>query len=189
MAQTKQQIQALLADAGSAPRHRFGQNFMIDQNLVRLVADAGEIASGDLVVEVGPGTGTLTEELLARGGNVVAIEIDRDLAKALRERFATVPSPPGTPGAEGQGEGGVRGTWNVLHEKELLVTQHVPHSTKPPHPDPLPRSTGGEGTFRLIQGDALARKHALNEDLLAVIRAATGRPRRLVANLPYNIAS
>ncbi len=89
MAQTKQQIQALLADAGSSPRHRFGQNFMIDGNLVRLVADAGQITAGDVVIEVGPGTGTLTEELLSRGAEVVAVEIDRDLAAILRERFAS----------------------------------------------------------------------------------------------------
>jgi 16S rRNA (adenine1518-N6/adenine1519-N6)-dimethyltransferase len=73
MAQTKHEIQAILSQAGSGPRHRFGQNFMIDGNLVRLVADAGEISAGDLVVEVGPGTGTLTAELLARGGDVVAV--------------------------------------------------------------------------------------------------------------------
>src|SRR4030095_10359990 len=91
MAQTKQQIQALLADAGSAPRHRFGQNFMIDQNLVRIVADAGKIESGDGVIEVGPGTGTLTEELLARGADVIAVEIDRDLAAMLRSRYADNP--------------------------------------------------------------------------------------------------
>ncbi len=62
MAQTKTEIQNLLNSAKTAPRHRFGQNFMIDQNLVRLVAAAGQIAEGDLVIEVGPGTGTLTEE-------------------------------------------------------------------------------------------------------------------------------
>src|ERR1051325_8580381 len=88
MAQTKHEIQAILARAGAGPRDRFGQNFMIDQNLVRVVADAGEIAPGDVVIEVGPGTGTLTEELLARGADVVAVEIDRGLAKLLRERFA-----------------------------------------------------------------------------------------------------
>src|SRR3954451_2186835 len=88
MAQTKHEIQSLLSGANTQPRHRFGQNFMIDQNLVRLVADAGNIAAGDVVVEVGPGTGTLTEELLSRGADVIAVEIDRDLAKLLRERFA-----------------------------------------------------------------------------------------------------
>ena len=58
MAQSKHEIQSLLAAAGTEPRQRFGQNFMIDQNLVRLVADVGLIEPGDLVIEVGPGTGT-----------------------------------------------------------------------------------------------------------------------------------
>lgn len=136
MAQTKTQIRDLLARAGSAPRHRFGQNFMIDQNLVRLVADAGEIHADDLVLEVGPGTGTLTEELLARA-SVTAVEIDRDLAAVLRETFA------------------------------------------------------GNPRFSLIEGDALSGKHALNPALqsaIAVAKAA-GRAVKLVANLPYNIAS
>ena len=91
MAQTKTQIQSMLASAGTEPRHRFGQNFMIDQNLVRLIADAGMIGPTDTVIEVGPGTGTLTEELLARAGRVIAVEIDRDLAKLLRERFGSNP--------------------------------------------------------------------------------------------------
>ncbi len=59
MAQTKQQIVALLSSAGMEPRHRFGQNFMIDGNLVRLVADAGMIAPGDCVIEVVPGPARL----------------------------------------------------------------------------------------------------------------------------------
>src|SRR5213078_4391428 len=87
MAQTKHQIQELLTAAGTEPRHRFGQNFMIDQNLVRIVADAGDIGPQDTVIEVGPGTGTLTEELLARAGRVIAVEIDRDLAAMLHQRF------------------------------------------------------------------------------------------------------
>lgn len=137
MAQSKHQIEALLADAGSHPRHRFGQNFMIDQNLVRLVAEAGKIGRGDLVVEVGPGTGTLTEELLERSDQVVVVEIDRALAGLLRRRFGDRPS------------------------------------------------------FRLIEGDALSRKHELNPELNAVLQTAAERhqPVKLVANLPYNIAS
>src|SRR5882672_10262919 len=115
MSQTKREIQSILSAAGTKPRHRFGQNFMIDQNLVRIVADAGEIAAGDTVIEVGPGTGTLTEELMSRGANVIAVEIDRDLAKLLRERFAD------------------------------------------------------RANFKLIEGDALSSKHALNEELLAAL--------------------
>lgn len=138
MAQSKHEIQAILAQAGiDRPRHRFGQNFMIDQNLVHRVADAGQISRDDLVIEVGPGTGTLTEELLGRAWRVVAVEIDRDLARLLRQRF------------------------------------------------------GAEEDFQLIEGDALAGKHQLNEALAAVIREAMGQARvvKLVANLPYNIAS
>jgi 16S rRNA (adenine1518-N6/adenine1519-N6)-dimethyltransferase len=95
MPQSKHEIQALLEAAGTQPRHRFGQNFMIDQNLVRVVAEAGLLRGDELVLEVGPGTGTLTEELLARlepsGGEVLAIEIDRDLAAMLRSRFGRNP--------------------------------------------------------------------------------------------------
>jgi 16S rRNA (adenine1518-N6/adenine1519-N6)-dimethyltransferase len=92
MAQSKSEIQSLLAGVNSSgPRHRFGQNFMIDQNLVRLIADAGELTPKDLCLEIGPGTGTLTDELLARAGRVTAVEIDRDLAVLLRTRFGGDP--------------------------------------------------------------------------------------------------
>jgi 16S rRNA (adenine1518-N6/adenine1519-N6)-dimethyltransferase len=60
---------------------------MIDGNLLRLLAEAGEIRRGQTVIEVGPGTGSLTEELLAAGARVVAVEIDRDLAQLLRDRI------------------------------------------------------------------------------------------------------
>ncbi|CAN5419352.1 16S rRNA (adenine(1518)-N(6)/adenine(1519)-N(6))-dimethyltransferaseRsmA [soil metagenome] len=139
MAQTKKEIQAHLDVAQMHPRHRFGQNFMIDQNLVRLIAAAGEIAAGDIVIEVGPGTGTLTEELLATpAAKVVAVEIDRDLAGMLRTRYT------------------------------------------------------GEPRFELIEGDALASKHELNVELAKACRfkeMPADPPVKLVANLPYNIAS
>jgi 16S rRNA (adenine1518-N6/adenine1519-N6)-dimethyltransferase len=137
MAQTKHDIQSLLTTAGARPNRRFGQNFMIDANLVRIVAEAGMISPGDLVIEIGPGTGTLTEELLARGANVLAVEIDRGLAELVRGQFA------------------------------------------------------GNEKFRLIEADALAGKHLLCNELLEAIAAAksAGQTVRLVANLPYNIAS
>jgi 16S rRNA (adenine1518-N6/adenine1519-N6)-dimethyltransferase len=66
-----------------------GQNFLHDQNQLRRIVDAAELASADQVLEVGPGLGPLTELLLARAGRVLAIEKDARLIAVLRERFAT----------------------------------------------------------------------------------------------------
>ena len=55
--QTKQDIERLLAGAGTTPKHRLGQNFLIDLNLMRLLVDEAHIHPQDVVLEVGPGTG------------------------------------------------------------------------------------------------------------------------------------
>ena len=85
--QSLSEIRALLAERGLRPRHRFGQNFLIEPVHLRRLVEAAEVAAGDVALEVGPGTGTLTEELLAAGAEVVASEIDRDLAALVRDRF------------------------------------------------------------------------------------------------------
>ncbi len=85
--QTLGEIREMLARYGLSPRHALGQNFLIDHNLIRKLVDEARVSPGDVVLEVGPGTGTLTEELLARGASVVACEIDAGLCRLLRERF------------------------------------------------------------------------------------------------------
>lgn len=90
--QTLAQIREMLTARGLAPRHSLGQNFLVDHNLIRKLVDASGVRAGDLVLEVGPGTGTMTEEVLARGVEVVACELDRGLASLLRERL--VPAHP-----------------------------------------------------------------------------------------------
>lgn len=97
--QTLAQIRDLLASRGLAPRKSLGQNFLIDHNLIRKLVDASGVKRGDLVLEVGPGTGALTDELLGRGCRVVAAELDRGLAELLRERLA---DPQGALGAPPQ---------------------------------------------------------------------------------------
>jgi 16S rRNA (adenine1518-N6/adenine1519-N6)-dimethyltransferase len=79
-------IKAMLAERGLRPRRRFGQNFLHDHNLLRRLVDASGAGEGDLVLEVGPGTGTLTETLLERGCEVIAVELDRDLADLVADR-------------------------------------------------------------------------------------------------------
>lgn len=81
-------IRRILEARGLAPRKSFGQNFLLDHNLIRKLVDASGVGAGDVVLEVGPGTGALTEELLARGCRVVAAEIDRGLCEHLRAHFA-----------------------------------------------------------------------------------------------------
>ena len=64
-----------------------GQNFLIDGNIVRKIADAAEIDEEDNVIEIGPGVGTLTEELALRAKKVVAIEIDEKLRELHKETY------------------------------------------------------------------------------------------------------
>lgn len=73
---------------GLAPKKSLGQNFLIDRNLGKKLVDEAGVGAGDLVLEVGPGAGALTELLLERGCEVVACEMDGGLAGLLRERFA-----------------------------------------------------------------------------------------------------
>lgn len=72
---------------GHPARKRFGQNFLADPHYVERIVAAIDPRPGDPIVEIGPGLAALTGDLIARAGRVVAIEIDRDLAARLRERF------------------------------------------------------------------------------------------------------
>ena len=86
--QTKQQIQQLLASAGVSPNKRLGQHFLIDLNLMRLLVDSAHIKNNDVVLEVGCGTGSLTEALADNAGVVIAVERDKVLAKITKTQLA-----------------------------------------------------------------------------------------------------
>jgi len=68
------------------PRKRFGQNFLRDRHVLDRIITAAELCPSDHVLEVGPGPGALTERLLMSGADLLAVEIDRDLAASLRDR-------------------------------------------------------------------------------------------------------
>ncbi|MFG0326215.1 MAG: 16S rRNA (adenine(1518)-N(6)/adenine(1519)-N(6))-dimethyltransferase RsmA [Phycisphaerales bacterium JB037] len=140
--QTLAEIRGLLESHGLSPRHRLGQCFLIDRNLVAKLVDSAGVGPGEVVLEVGPGTGTLTDTLLERGARVVACELDAGLCGLLRDRL------------------------------------------------------GGEERFTLVEGDCLARKSAVNPEILEAIARAQGLesgrapgPFKLVANLPYGAAT
>lgn len=69
------------------PQKRLGQVFLKDKKILKKIVEAGQIKREDLVLEIGPGTGVLTEALLLAGARVIAVEKDRNLAKYLEERF------------------------------------------------------------------------------------------------------
>ncbi len=81
----RNQVQAQLTRAGLAPLHRLGQNFMIDEGALASLVAALELAPADRVVEIGPGTGLLTERLLDAGAQVLAVELDRGLVGLLEQ--------------------------------------------------------------------------------------------------------
>lgn len=69
-------------------RKRLGQHFLTDPRILARIADALELTGSETVVEIGPGRGALTEQLLAHARRVVAVEVDRDLVPLLQDRFA-----------------------------------------------------------------------------------------------------
>lgn len=133
MAQTLNEIKQLLAAHGLRPKRRYGQNFLHDGNQMRRIMQTAAIQPGDRVLEVGPGTGALTERLLEAGANLVAVEVDPDLKPVLEQRLAAY---------------GDR--------------------------------------VRLMFEDVLAGKHEVNRH---VLEAMAGGDFKLIANLPYNVAS
>lgn len=84
----------LLALLSHSPKKWLGQNFLVDGNIVRKSLELANVRADDVIVEVGPGLGTLTTTLLQAGAKVFAVERDATLAAHLRERVA--PNYPGT---------------------------------------------------------------------------------------------
>lgn len=131
-------VRRLSEALGVRPTKKLGQNFVHDAGTVRRIVRAGGVRAGDVVLEIGPGLGSLTLALLEAGAHVVAVEIDPPLAAALP---ATV--------AEFQ-------------------------------PDAVER-------LSVLRADALTVTDA---GMLPLPESAAGRvPTRLVANLPYNVAT
>ena len=137
--QTRSHLMELFARHGFHPRTDFGQNFLIDLNLVDLLAREGRLGPKDVVLEVGTGTGSLTAQLSAFAAEVITVEIDSRMVKLAHEVI-----------------------------------------------DGLPNVT-------LLHQDALKNKNHLAPEVLELIAErlaeVPGRRLKLVANLPYSIAT
>lgn len=74
------------------PKHHRGQNFLTDRNVLNNIVQRAHVGLTDTVVEIGAGTGNLTELLARKAGRVIAIEIDRDLIPVLEKRCSAYPN-------------------------------------------------------------------------------------------------
>jgi 16S rRNA (adenine1518-N6/adenine1519-N6)-dimethyltransferase len=82
---TLTQVRQLLAEFDIRPSKALGQNFLIDGNILRILIEQADLRGDETVLEIGPGLGVLTVELIARAKRVVAIEKDRRLCQYLRD--------------------------------------------------------------------------------------------------------
>ena len=137
--QTVSFLRRRMREVGIQPDRRHGQNFLIDLNLIELIATSAKLDENDVVLEVGTGLGSLTGRMAPRAGHVVTVEIDADLA--------------------------------ALAQAELSNYSNI--------------------TF--LQQDALRNKNNIDDHVrdtvLEKIAEVEGRRLKLVANLPYNIAT
>jgi 16S rRNA (adenine1518-N6/adenine1519-N6)-dimethyltransferase len=82
----------LLQSAGCRPRKRLGQNFLVDARVLEFIIEAGNFSSEDVVLEIGAGTGVLTQRLAMSSGRVIAVELDAGLFRILQSRFQANPN-------------------------------------------------------------------------------------------------
>ena len=66
----------------------YGQNFLVDDDIIAGIVENANVNSEDLIIEIGPGLGTLTAELLKKAGKVISIELDPKMINILNDRFS-----------------------------------------------------------------------------------------------------
>lgn len=77
------ELRQFLSSLQISPKKGLSQNFLIDGNILRKIVEVSDVTPGDVVLEIGPGPGSLTEQLLEKGATVIAVEKDPILAQAL----------------------------------------------------------------------------------------------------------
>ena len=106
--QTLSFISKALERAGLHPKTKYGQNFLVDLNLLDILVKGSDIQKTDVILEVGTGMGSLSKLMAPLAGAIVTVEIDRDL-QALAAKELRGAARPSTPlGMIGGGAGGER---------------------------------------------------------------------------------
>ena len=82
-----EETKTIMKKYGIKANKDLGQNFLINNEVVENIINSSEVSEEDLIIEIGPGLGTLTKELLKKAGKVICIELDKKMIKILKERF------------------------------------------------------------------------------------------------------
>ena len=82
-----QETKFIMDKYGIHANKKLGQNFLIDENAVNKIVENAKISKCDLVIEIGPGLGTLTSRLLEKAGKVISVELDKNVLEILNDRF------------------------------------------------------------------------------------------------------
>lgn len=82
-----QETNFILKKYGLSANKKLGQNFLIDEFVVEDICDIANISKNDLIIEIGPGIGTLSATLLEKAGKLISIEIDEKMIRVLKDRF------------------------------------------------------------------------------------------------------
>src|SRR5687768_12029640 len=123
---TRRQVVDLLAEHGLRPSRALGQNFVADPNTVRRIARLAAVGTGDRVVEIGAGLGSLTLALAETGASVTAVEMDRYLVPVLR----TVVEPAGVRVVEADA---MTVDWSrLLDEGPWVLVANLPYNVATP---------------------------------------------------------
>ena len=119
-------VRQLLRQYRIVPSKGLGQHFLVDSRVAGWVVDALELSGRETVLEIGAGFGALTQELLARGVQVIAVERDRRLGRALWKKFGKRPA------LQIVREDALRLDWTALCPRPVVVTGNIPYAITSP---------------------------------------------------------
>lgn len=86
---TRVGVRHVIETHGLAAKKKLGQHFLVDGHVLEKILNASDVGADDIVLEIGPGIGGLTQGLLTRGAHVIAVELDKQLIPILEKQFAT----------------------------------------------------------------------------------------------------
>ena len=157
---TESDIVRILRDAGIRPSKRQGQNFLIDHNVLEVIAKTCELKNRDTVLEVGTGTGLLTEHLARRAGRVVTVEIDKRLCALAREyltRYPNITIIEGNILRKGQINPEVLEALKGESERKIRVCGNLPYSIATPFLSSLLGQVGFSLSVFVVQDEVAQR--------------------------------